>query len=69
MKQNNPLSFSERVEESLLEESERLKSCVWVYNSENMTIFSSNKNYYYEIDIERCTTSAEVLDWIFQVHS
>ena len=38
----------------------------WKFNSKNLTLTHENG---YEIDVESWTTSAEVLDWIFQIHS
>jgi hypothetical protein len=43
----------------------------WKYNPNNFTLqFSKtvgDDRSYYEVDLERCNTSAEILDWIFQV--
>lgn len=41
----------------------------WKYHSNNFTLeFRDGRSFIYEIDLERCRTSAEVLDWIFQIH-
>ncbi len=43
----------------------------WEYNPNNFTLkfdkTVGGDHPYYEIDLEKCNTSAEVLDWIFQV--
>jgi len=42
----------------------------WIYDPSNLTLRYREKTPdAYEIDLEICTTSAEVLDWIFQVRS
>ena len=39
------------------------------FNRENLTIEIYDKGTWaYEIDLERCTDSAELLDWILQLH-
>lgn len=38
----------------------------WVYDPELMTL--TYEPYGYEIDLEKVTSSAEMLDWIFQVN-
>jgi hypothetical protein len=38
----------------------------WNYNPRTLTL-RLNQRPWYEIDLERCRTSAEVLDWIAQV--
>lgn len=35
----------------------------WKFNKANLTLECE----YYEIDLERCNSPAEILDWIFQV--
>jgi hypothetical protein len=41
---------------------------VWRYHESNRTLEARDEGgYLYEIDLERCRTSAEVCDWIFQV--
>ena len=44
----------------------------WKYNPDNLTLqfdkTVGGDHSYYEVDLERCTNSAEILDWIFQVH-
>jgi hypothetical protein len=32
-----------------------------------LALYDSEGRYFYEVDLERCRTSAEVLDWIAQV--
>jgi len=41
----------------------------WIYHPSNLTLECRDECgfFIYEIDLERCRTSAEVLDWIFQV--
>jgi hypothetical protein len=40
----------------------------WKYHPENLTLeCRDERGFIYEVDLERCSTSAEVLDWIFQV--
>lgn len=38
----------------------------WKFDPKNLTLTHKNG---YEIDVESWTTSAEVLDWIFQIQS
>ncbi len=41
----------------------------WTYQDSNLTLqYNSSENGWYEIDLERCNSSAEILDWIFQVN-
>lgn len=41
---------------------------VWVYDPDNATLgLMLGDHCFYEIDLERCTTSAAVLDWIMQI--
>lgn len=39
----------------------------WEYRAHNLTLF--HVEHRYEIDLERCATSAQILDWIFQISS
>ncbi len=39
---------------------------MWKFNKSNLTI-TLTEPYGYEIDLERCNSSAEVLDWIVQI--
>ena len=40
----------------------------WIYHPENFTLeCSDERGFIYEVDLELCRTSAEMLDWIFQV--
>ncbi len=42
----------------------------WQYESQTLVLaFYEEGRWTYEVDLERCTTSAEVLDWIMQVAS
>ena len=43
---------------------DNMKLGPWTYNSDTLTIDHDNG---YQIDLEQCTTSAEVLDWICQI--
>ncbi len=38
----------------------------WTFNRSNLTLEHPNS---YWVDLERCNTSAEMLDWIFQVNT
>lgn len=42
----------------------------WRYDPHLMTLTYMGPSYPsgYEIDLETCRTSAEVLDWVFQIH-
>ena len=40
----------------------------WVYHPDTFVLrFAEGTTDEYEVDLDRCKTSAEVLDWIFQV--
>ena len=40
----------------------------WIYHPENFTLeCRDERGFIYEVDLELCRTSAEMLDWIFQV--
>ncbi len=41
----------------------------WHYDHDRLALdlFNIEGHWIYEVDLERCRTSAEVLDWIFQV--
>ena len=40
----------------------------WVFNKDDNTLdFCSSTNYTYYIDLDECTNSAQILDWIAQV--
>src|SRR5262249_11814634 len=40
----------------------------WTYDPERLVVtYRVTTSYVYEVDLEQCTTSAEMLDWIFQV--
>ena len=39
----------------------------WSYDSIQFTLTYWNEPHEYEVDLDRCRTSAEVLDWVFQV--
>lgn len=54
--------------------AERIKKSQWghwKYNPNNLTLAFRKRvgddETYYEVDLERCNTSAEMLDWIFQI--
>lgn len=41
----------------------------WKYHPNNFTLeCRDERGFIYEVDLERCRTSAEMLDWIFQVN-
>lgn len=43
----------------------------WQLNESNLTLLRTGDSLSgggYEVDLERCRTSAEVLDWIVQIH-
>jgi hypothetical protein len=41
----------------------------WKYHPENLTLeCGDERGFIYEVDLERCSTSAGGLDWVFQVH-
>jgi hypothetical protein len=40
----------------------------WCVNFDNLTIEHVRGPGFYYVDLERCLTSADVLDWIFQIH-
>jgi hypothetical protein len=40
---------------------------LWRFRADNLTLVCNAGGYPYEIDLETCTTSAQVLDWIMQV--
>src|SRR5271170_2712748 len=43
----------------------------WRYVESNLTLVYAprDSHWRYEVDLERCTTSAQVLDWIFQLRT
>ncbi len=42
----------------------------WELNLQNMSIeYFEDGEWLYGVDLEECRTSAEILDWIFQVHT
>jgi hypothetical protein len=43
-----------------------LKWGLWTYDPATVTIEHDKE---YQVDLERCRTSAETLDWIFQLHN
>lgn len=47
------------------------QSSPWKFDSQNLTLnlFQEGKGQRYYIDLEKCRTSAEVLDWVMQVAS
>lgn len=42
----------------------------WQFHQDTMTLEYKNgkKDWWYEVDLDRCKTSAQILDWIFQLH-
>lgn len=41
----------------------------WQFNHGLLTLTTFQGGYPYEIDLETCTSSAKILDWIFQIES
>lgn len=41
----------------------------WTFDADLLTLDLKTPTAEYQIDLERCNTPAEMLDWIFQVHS
>lgn len=41
----------------------------WVLNRRLLTLTTTDGGYAYEIDLEDITDSAQMLDWIFQIHN
>jgi hypothetical protein len=39
----------------------------WEYKASNLTLVLDNEGWEYEVDLEECNNSAEILDWIVQV--
>lgn len=40
----------------------------WTYIPETLVLKCTEERGGYEVDLERCTNSAQILDWIFQVN-
>src|SRR5688572_15832951 len=57
---NLPVIFSHQEQQAL---------SIWRFDSTMRVLayFNERGHWQYEIDLERCTTSAQVLDWIFQI--
>lgn len=54
-----PLRLSERDQQAL---------SIWRFNAETRALaYFNEQGWIYEVDLDRCTTSAQVLDWIAQV--
>ena len=55
--------------EEMEKEREKCKKNItmgkWIFNPKNLTLFNSEARY--EVDLEKMTDSAKVLDWIFQI--
>ena len=66
---DDPRGFDfEEVFDYLHRRASRTRWGSWQYHSDNFTLECRDEHgYLYEIDLERCRTSAEVLDWIFQI--
>ncbi|BAY27259.1 hypothetical protein NIES2100_70820 [Calothrix sp. NIES-2100] len=69
-------SVAELFQKQKQERQERLHNGVregdfYVYfRRDNLTIqIECNGSHYYEIDLEQCNNSIDLLDWIFQIHS
>ena len=45
-----------------------LKIGKWTYDPKSLRVcYSVTASYVYKVDLEDCSTSAKMLDWIFQV--
>jgi hypothetical protein len=51
----------------LLREQQALGIWRFDYKRRVLAYFNERGHWQYEIDLDRCTTSAQVLDWIFQI--
>ena len=61
------VQLSDRPEESPLRDGQRWGH--WVFRLNNYTlVYAKRGQYEYDLDLEECTRSSEVLDWIFQLH-
>lgn len=57
-------AFEARLEEGAVSAADS----EWRFNPSNLCLeFHHNGRWMYEIDLEECKTSAEVLDWVFQI--
>lgn len=62
-----PVDFAD-VLRQMAAKRNRTKWGNWIYHPGNFTLeCQDERGFIYEIDLDRCRTSAEVLDWIFQV--
>ncbi len=61
-------NYKELIEE-MNKEREKCKKNItignWTFRPKNLTLFNSEAKY--EVDLEKMTDSAKVLDWIFQI--
>jgi hypothetical protein len=63
-----PVDFRKVLDECMAR-ARRTRWGTWIYHESNFTLeCRDQRGQLYEIDLDRCRTSAEVLDWIFQVH-
>jgi len=68
-------SLGDFLKEAESNRTERIKKSqwgYWKYNPNNLTLEIAKKGAYpksnpYYVDLEQCNTSAEMLDWIFQL--
>jgi hypothetical protein len=51
---------------SLMDKPQQRQWGEWAYNPDNYTLTYAGKGY--EVALDEITTSAEMLDWIFQLH-
>jgi len=40
----------------------------WVFHANTWTLEYIHNGWWYEVDLFRCKTSAEILDWLCQIH-
>ncbi len=59
----------EEIMQALKDKRTRTVWGAWRYVATNFTLeCQDERGCIYDVDLERCRTSAEVLDWIFQIH-
>ncbi len=63
------LSVPLRIERGAAGDGTRPEWGPWRYERQNLTLVLREESCRYEVDLERCTSSAETLDWIMQVAS
>lgn len=63
-------AMDELIGYGFIEPDEPRRLPIAVFNKANLTIelITHDGHQLYEIDLERCTTPAQLLDWIYQLH-